>query len=52
MRKIALTILAVGFTAAMLGAPAMAAGKKKDAPGKGGVMKYYDKKAKACKSKG
>lgn len=54
MRKFALVIMAVGFSFAVAGAPVMAASHKKakDAPGKCGVMKYFDTKTKKCKSKG
>lgn len=51
MKKIALALMVAGFAAATLSAPVLAA-KKKDAPGKCGTMKYFDKKSKSCKSKG
>lgn len=51
MKKFALAALMAAFAATAMGAPALAK-KKKDAPGKCGVMKYYDMKSKSCKSKG
>ncbi len=51
MKKLALALIAAAFTTAALSAPVLAA-KKKDAPGKCGTMKFYDKKKKACVSKG
>lgn len=47
MKKIIAAVLAVGISVAVT-APAFA---KKDAPGKCGVTKYFDKKTKKCKSK-
>lgn len=52
MKKLALAVLMSAFAAAAMTAPAMAAKKKKAAPGKCGTMMYFDKKSKACKSKG
>lgn len=51
MKKFALAVLAAAFAASAMSAPVLAK-KKKDAPGKCGVMKYYDMKSKSCKSKG
>jgi hypothetical protein len=46
---LAMTVLAAG----VLGTAGLAeAKKKKDAPGKCGVMNYYDMKKKKCVSKG
>lgn len=47
MKKLVAAVLAVGISVAVT-APAFA----KDAPGKCGVMKYFDKTTKKCKSKG
>ncbi len=49
MKKLVLALATVGFSAAVLCAPAMAAShakKKKAAPGMCGTMMYFDKKAK------
>lgn len=51
MKKIAVAMMLAAFAATAMVVPADAK-KKKDAPGKCGVMKYYDMKSKACKSKG
>lgn len=51
MKKIVLAVITAAFAAGALGGPVMAA-KKKDAPGKCGTLKYFDKKSKSCKSKG
>lgn len=51
MKKIALAVIMSAFAATAMSGPVMAK-KKKDAPGKCGVMKYYDVKTKKCKSKG
>lgn len=51
MKKIALAVIMSAFAATAMSAPVLAK-KKKDQPGKCGVMKYYDKKSKSCKSKG
>jgi hypothetical protein len=52
MKKVILAAVLSAFAAATFVVPVAEAKKKKDAPGKCGVMKYYDKKSKACKSKG
>lgn len=51
MKKVALALMTAAFAASALSAPVFAA-KKKDAPGKCGTMKFFDKKKKACASKG
>lgn len=51
MKKLVLAAVMAAFAAASMSVPADAA-KKKDQPGKCGTMKYFDKKSKACKSKG
>ncbi len=51
MKKFALAVVMSAFAATALSAPVVAK-KKKDAPGKCGVMKFYDTKTKKCKSKG
>ena len=55
MKKLVLALATVGFSAAVLCAPVLAAShakKKKAAPGMCGTMMYFDKKTKTCKSKG
>lgn len=51
MKKLAIAVLSTAFAAAAMSAPVLAK-KKKAAPGKCGVMMYYDVKSKSCKSKG
>ena len=51
MKKVVLALVTAAFAATAVGGPVLAA-KKKEGPGKCGVMKYYDKKKKACASKG
>ena len=51
MKKIVVAILTTAFAAAALSAPVLAK-KKKAEPGKCGTMMFFDKKSKACKSKG
>ncbi|MEQ1714766.1 MAG: hypothetical protein ABL907_02060 [Hyphomicrobium sp.] len=51
MKKIALAVIMSAFAVTAMSAPVLAA-KKKAAPGKCGTMMYFDKKSKACKSKG
>jgi hypothetical protein len=53
MRVLKFALAATFLAASMVVVTGTAeAAKKKDKPGKCGVMKYYDKKAKSCKSKG
>ncbi len=42
MKKVALALMTAAFAASALSAPVLAA-KKKDAPGKCGTMKFFDK---------
>ncbi len=51
MKKLVLAVIVSAFAATSMSGAVLAA-KKKDAPGKCGTMKYFDKKSKACKSKG
>ena len=51
MKKIALAVIMSAFAVGSVSAPAFAK-KKKAEPGKCGTMMFYDKKSKACKSKG
>jgi hypothetical protein len=53
MRILTLALAATLVAAGTLGTAGLAEAKKsKDAPGKCGVMKYYDVKKKKCVSKG
>lgn len=51
MKRLAVALVTIAFAAGAFGVTAEAK-KAKDAPGKCGVMKYFDTKTKKCKSKG
>ena len=51
MRNVILIAVAAAFAAVSIGAPAMAAGKPKNAAGMCGEFKYFDTKTKTCKDK-
>ena len=51
MKKLALAVMMSAFAVTSMSGTVLAA-KKKDAPGKCGTLKFFDKKTKACKGKG